>query len=106
MCYVCVALLSGPWLDGSSLYGLMEDYRVTVSLGVPTVWLGLLSYMDQNKLKFSTFKMVVRQMPHNAGAKAPHTHPLDVFPCMYTCVVCVCVCVCARHTGDWWRCAP
>ncbi len=55
-------VVTGPWLDGASLYQLMEDYRVTVSLGVPTVWLGLLNFMDQNRLRFTTFKMAVREV--------------------------------------------
>jgi fatty-acyl-CoA synthase len=49
----------GPHLDGKSLYDLFESERVTFSAGVPTVWLGLINYMLQNKLKFSTFKRTV-----------------------------------------------
>jgi acyl-CoA synthetase (AMP-forming)/AMP-acid ligase II len=38
----------GPKMgDGETLYRLMEDEGVTLSLGVPTVWLALLAYMDQ-----------------------------------------------------------
>ena len=47
-------VLPGFQLDGKSLYELFETERVTVSAGVPTVWLALLQYMGQNKLKFST----------------------------------------------------
>ncbi|HLJ63014.1 MAG TPA: long-chain-fatty-acid--CoA ligase [Stellaceae bacterium] len=36
----------GPKLDGASLHELYMAEHVTVSLGVPTVWLGLLSYLD------------------------------------------------------------
>ena len=32
------APLTGPWLDGESVYGLMRDFSVTFSVGVPTVW--------------------------------------------------------------------
>ncbi|HWW06142.1 3-(methylthio)propionyl-CoA ligase [Collimonas sp.] len=49
----------GPALDGKSLYELFEQEQVTFSAGVPTVWLGLLAYMDQNKLKFSSFKRTI-----------------------------------------------
>ena len=49
----------GPHLDGKSLYELFETERVTFSAGVPTVWLGLITYVQQNKLKFSTFKRTV-----------------------------------------------
>jgi fatty-acyl-CoA synthase len=46
-------------LDGKSLHGLFEQEGVTMSAGVPTVWLGLLNYMKEQKLKFSTLKGVV-----------------------------------------------
>jgi acyl-CoA synthetase (AMP-forming)/AMP-acid ligase II len=49
----------GPHLDGKSLYELFETEKVTFSAGVPTVWLGLITYAQQNKLKFSTFKRTV-----------------------------------------------
>ncbi|CAN7502916.1 3-(methylthio)propionyl-CoA ligase [Duganella sp. LjRoot269] len=49
----------GGALDGKSVYDLMESEKVTFSAGVPTVWLGLLNYAIQNKLKFSTFRRTV-----------------------------------------------
>jgi 3-(methylthio)propionyl---CoA ligase len=49
----------GPHLDGKSLYELMENEQVTFSAGVPTVWLGLITYALQNKLKFSALKRTV-----------------------------------------------
>ena len=49
----------GPHLDGKSLYELMQAERVTFSAGVPTVWLGLITYMQQNKLQFSTLRRTV-----------------------------------------------
>lgn len=49
----------GPALDGKSIYELFEQEGVTFSAGVPTVWLGLLTYTAQNNLKFSTFKRTV-----------------------------------------------
>ncbi|MGE5623245.1 MAG: AMP-binding protein, partial [Bacillota bacterium] len=49
----------GPALDGKSLYELFEQEKVTFSAGVPTVWLGLLTYVGQNNLKFSTFRRTV-----------------------------------------------
>ncbi|MCM5681164.1 3-(methylthio)propionyl-CoA ligase [Schlegelella sp. S2-27] len=52
-------VMPGPHLDGKSLYELFESEKVTFSAGVPTVWLGLLTYVKQNKLKFSTFKRTV-----------------------------------------------
>ncbi len=49
----------GPHLDGKSLHGLFEAEGVTMSAGVPTIWLGLLNFMKENKLKFSTLKSLV-----------------------------------------------
>ncbi len=44
----------GAGLDGKNLYEMFERERVTTSAGVPTVWLGLIAYMKQSGLKFST----------------------------------------------------
>jgi len=52
-------VLPGPHLDGKSLHELFEAEGVTMSAGVPTVWLGLLNYVKQANLKFSTLKGVV-----------------------------------------------
>jgi fatty-acyl-CoA synthase len=49
----------GPHLDGKSLHELFEAEEVTMSAGVPTVWLGLLNYVKETKLRFSTLKRVV-----------------------------------------------
>jgi fatty-acyl-CoA synthase len=46
----------GPHLDGRSLFELLEAERVTMSAGVPTVWQGLLAYLEQNGLRFSTMR--------------------------------------------------
>jgi len=49
----------GPGLDGKSLYELFETERVTVSAGVPTVWQGLLGFVEAGGLKFSTMRRTV-----------------------------------------------
>jgi len=49
----------GPGLDGKSLYELFESERVTLSAGVPTVWQGLLGYVDANDLRFSTMRRTI-----------------------------------------------
>jgi fatty-acyl-CoA synthase len=49
----------GPHLDGKSVHGLFEAEGVTVSAGVPTVWLALLNYVKAEKLRFSTLKRTV-----------------------------------------------
>ena len=55
----CKVVFPGPFLDGKSLYELMEAEQVTFSAGVPTVWLGLLNHLQSNGLKFSSFKSTV-----------------------------------------------
>jgi fatty-acyl-CoA synthase len=49
----------GAALDGKSLYELFEGEGVTMSAGVPTVWQGLLAYVEANQLSFSTMKRTV-----------------------------------------------
>ena len=49
-------VLPGSELDGASLYQLFEQEKVTATGGVPTVWFGLLAYMKQHQLRFSTLQ--------------------------------------------------
>ena len=49
----------GPHLDGESVHTLIEAEAVTMTAGVPTVWLMLLDYMGKNQKKFSTLDRVV-----------------------------------------------
>jgi len=52
-------VLPGKDLDGKSLFELMENEGVTCSAGVPTVWLGLLAYMREAGVRFSTLNRTV-----------------------------------------------
>ena len=49
----------GAGLDGKNLHELFESEGVTLSAGVPTVWQGLLGYVEANHLKFSTMTRTV-----------------------------------------------
>lgn len=51
-------VMPGPKLDGASVHSLLEDEAVTMSAAVPTVWLGLLQFMQTNGKKLSTLKHV------------------------------------------------
>ncbi|MFT3789948.1 MAG: 3-(methylthio)propionyl-CoA ligase [Rudaea sp.] len=51
-------VMPGPNLDGASLHALFEDEGVTFTAGVPTVWLGLLDWMNSQHKRFSTLKRV------------------------------------------------
>ena len=43
-------VMPGPALDGKSVYELMRDEKVTLALGVPTVWLNLFHCVDTANL--------------------------------------------------------
>ncbi len=49
----------GPALDGKSLHSLFESEQVTLSAGVPTVWQGLLAYVETNGLSFSSMRRTI-----------------------------------------------
>ena len=49
----------GAALDGASVYDLTEREKVTLSLGVPTIWLGLLNHVETQGLRFSTLQETV-----------------------------------------------
>jgi acyl-CoA synthetase (AMP-forming)/AMP-acid ligase II len=52
-------VFAGAKLDGKSLYELFESERVTITAGVPTVWLGLIEYMKSSGKKFSHLDSIV-----------------------------------------------
>jgi fatty-acyl-CoA synthase len=41
-------VLPGPYLDPASIVELLESERVTFTAGVPTIWHGLLKYLDEH----------------------------------------------------------
>ncbi len=49
----------GPKLDGESLTDLMNAEKVTISLGVPTVWLLLLNHLRSSGKKLETVKRLI-----------------------------------------------
>jgi acyl-CoA synthetase (AMP-forming)/AMP-acid ligase II len=59
-------VLPGARMDGESLFELMESEQVTLSAGVPTIWMMLLKYMKQNDKKFTSMQRTVI-----GGAAAP-----------------------------------
>lgn len=74
-------VLPGPRLDCAGLYEMMETEKVTVSAGVPTIWLGLVQYLEQNDLRFSTLQRVVAggsAMPRPLIATLSDRYGIDV----------------------------
>lgn len=51
-------VLPGPWLDGASLFSLMEQEQVTLSAGVPTVWKNLMEYLTREQLHLSHLQIL------------------------------------------------
>ena len=49
----------GPKLDGESLTDLMNAEKVTISLGVPTIWLLLLNHLRSSGKKLETVKRLI-----------------------------------------------
>ncbi|MFP4626546.1 MAG: long-chain fatty acid--CoA ligase [Natronomonas sp.] len=49
----------GPSPDPADLVGLIEDEGVTITAGVPTVWLGLMEYAEENDVDLSSLDSVV-----------------------------------------------
>jgi acyl-CoA synthetase (AMP-forming)/AMP-acid ligase II len=52
-------VLPGPRLDGASLYRLFEAEGVTVSAGVPTVWLGFEAHLSASGARCSTLRRLL-----------------------------------------------
>jgi acyl-CoA synthetase (AMP-forming)/AMP-acid ligase II len=59
-------VLPGSRLDGASLYELFEAEGVTMSLGVPTVWLGFEAHLAATGARCSTLRRVL-----SGGAAVP-----------------------------------
>ena len=51
--------MPGPGLDGASLVKLIDDEQVTVALGVPTIWQGLLAAAAKMGSKLDSLKRTV-----------------------------------------------
>ena len=52
-------VLPGPRLDGAGLYELFEAEGVTLSLGVPTIWLGFEAYLSTNDLRCTSLNRIL-----------------------------------------------
>jgi 3-(methylthio)propionyl---CoA ligase len=63
----------GPRLDGQSLFELFEAEGVTVSLGVPTVWLSFDAYLAANNARCSTLRWIL------SGGSAVPPSLIDAF---------------------------
>ena len=51
-------VMPGPKLDGASVFDIIENEGVTVTAAVPTVWLGLLQFLEQSGQKLTRLRRV------------------------------------------------
>lgn len=58
----------GPFMDGKSLASLIQDEKVTIAAGVPTIWMGLMQELEQGNYDTSS----IRAMPIG-GSAAPQS---------------------------------
>ena len=75
-------VMPGMKLDGASLYAQMEEEKVTVAAGVPTVWLMLLQYMEKEQKKLSTVKRMIiggSACPRAMIETFERVHKIEVF---------------------------
>lgn len=55
----CKLILPGPNLDGKSLVNLIDNEKVTIALGVPTIWMGLLAALEETGSKAESLTRTV-----------------------------------------------
>lgn len=70
-------VMPGRHLDGPSVAGLMNDERVTMSAGVPTVWMGLLQHLRSTGTKLNTLQRLI------CGGSACPAILIDAFAAEY-----------------------
>jgi 3-(methylthio)propionyl---CoA ligase len=74
-------VLPGQRLDAPSLYELLEHEKVTVTAGVPTIWIALVRHMEQHHLRLSTLKRILvggSAMPPSLIAKFDNEFGIEV----------------------------
>jgi fatty-acyl-CoA synthase len=74
--------MPGAKLDGASIYELLDTQRVSFTAAVPTIWMMLLQYLEDNKAKLPALKRVV------IGGSACPREMLRTFQDKYGVAVC------------------
>jgi fatty-acyl-CoA synthase len=70
-------VFADPHLDPAALYDAFEREQVTLTCGVPTIWLRLLEYLERNELRFSSLKLL------GVGGTAPPRSMIEAFEVKY-----------------------
>ena len=66
-------VFNGAHFDGETLQRLIEDEQVTVALGVPTIWLGMLDYLRASGKRIDSLDKLV------SGGAAPPLSMIEAF---------------------------
>ncbi|OTG82287.1 long-chain-fatty-acid--CoA ligase [Acinetobacter sp. ANC 4648] len=75
----CTMVLPGPGLDGASLVQLIDEFKVTIALGVPTIWQGLLAAAKQSGSQLKSLKRTI------VGGSACPPAMMKAFKDIYDC---------------------
>lgn len=70
-------IFADPHLDAAALYDAFEREQVTLTCGVPTIWLRLLEYLERNDLRFSSLQLLA------VGGSAPPRAMIEAFEVKY-----------------------
>ena len=76
-------VMPGPKLDGASIYEMLDTCKVTITAAVPTIWMMLLSHLEQNNLSLPNLKrvliggsacprMILEKFQNNYGVPVTH----------------------------------
>ncbi len=74
-------VLPGHRLDAPSLYELLESEQVTVTAGVPTIWIALMRHLEQNRLRLSSLRRILvggSAMPLSLIARFDSEYAIEV----------------------------
>jgi acyl-CoA synthetase (AMP-forming)/AMP-acid ligase II len=74
-------VLPGARMDTPGIYDLLESERVTVTAGVPTIWIALMRHIEQGKLPLTSLKRILvggSAMPESLIAKFDHEFGIEV----------------------------
>ena len=74
-------VLPGQRLDGPSLYDTLESEQVTVTAGVPTIWIALMRHVEQGGLPLTSLKRILvggSAMPQSLIAKFDQEYGIEV----------------------------
>jgi acyl-CoA synthetase (AMP-forming)/AMP-acid ligase II len=74
-------VLPGHRMDPASCYELLESEHVTVTAGVPTIWIALMRHIEQGKLPLTSLKRILvggSAMPESLIAKFDQEFGIEV----------------------------